>query len=36
MGVVEFAFGGVFEVEEILDPLHGLVANIIDEIFELF
>ena len=36
MGIEEFAFGGVFKVEEILDPLHSLVANIIDEIFKLF
>ena len=26
----------MFKVEEILDPLHSLVANIIDEIFKLF
>ena len=26
----------MFKIEEILDPLHGLVTNIIDKIFKLF
>jgi len=33
--VIELTFGGVFIIEEILDPLHGLVANVKDEIFKL-